>query len=213
MKKSKLLYVLLMLLFMSPTLVGCEEEESEKEVKKETVKEKTMPNPNPDTIALLETERGVVKIAFYQEKAPNHVKNFIDLIKKGTYDGTHFHRVIREPEPFVVQGGDPYTKGEPGKDFVYEEDGSGKPVAGMGGPGYTIKAEFNDLKHLEGTVAMARSQDPNSAGSQFYICLQAIPHLDKNYTIFGKVIEGMEVVHKIKQGDKLIKATVQDHQK
>ena len=124
---------------------------------------------------------GEFRIRFFPEDAPNTVKNFIMLARAGFYDSLTFHRVIKNP-PFVVQGGDP------------EGDGTG-------GPGYTIDAEFNDRPHKEGTVAMARAQDPNSAGSQFYICLAPQSHLDGKYTVFGEVIEGMDVVWKIEGGD------------
>ncbi len=124
---------------------------------------------------------GEIKIDFYPADAPKTVENFVTLAKKGFYDGLTFHRV--EPG-FVVQGGDP--KG-----------------TGMGGPGYTIKAEFNKQKHVRGTVAMARSQNPDSAGSQFYVCLAAAPFLDGNYTVFGIVTSGMETVDKIQRGDKM----------
>lgn len=127
------------------------------------------------------TDGGEFRISFFPEDAPNTVKNFIILTRAGFYDSLTFHRVIKNP-PFVVQGGDP------------EGDGTG-------GPGYTIDAEFNDRPHKEGTVAMARSNDPNSAGSQFYICLAPQPHLDGKYTVFGEVIEGMDVVWKIETGD------------
>ena len=124
---------------------------------------------------------GTIQIEFFPEDAPKTVENFATLAKKGFYDGLTFHRV--EPG-FVVQGGDP--KG-----------------TGMGGPGYQIKAEFNKQKHLRGTVAMARAQNPDSAGSQFYICFQPAPFLDGKYTVFGKVVSGMEVVDGIKVGDKM----------
>jgi len=124
----------------------------------------------------------------FPDSAPNTVANFIYLAKKGFYDGLTFHRV--EPD-FVIQGGDPNGNG-------------------TGGPGYHIKAEFNSRKHLEGTVAMARSDDPDSAGSQFYICLAPQPSLDGKYTVFGQVIEGMDVVKKIKVGDKMLKVTVEN---
>ena len=120
-----------------------------------------------------------IYIRFYPKEAPNTVKNFIMLTKLGFYDDLIFHRVVPN---FVVQGGDP----------------SG---TGYGGPGYTIDAEFNDIHHITGTVAMARSQDPNSAGSQFYICLAPQPHLDRKYTVFGQVIHGMDVVKRIVRGD------------
>jgi peptidyl-prolyl cis-trans isomerase B (cyclophilin B) len=126
--------------------------------------------------ATIETGMGNIVIEFYPDDAPNTVNNFITLAKKGFYDGLTFHRIV---PGFVIQGGDP--KGD-----------------GSGGPGYTIAAEFNSRKHVEGTVAMARrGNDINSAGCQFYIALKRIPHLDKQYTVFGQVIEGMEVVHKI----------------
>jgi len=121
------------------------------------------------------------RIVFFPDDAPNTVKSFIYLTHVGFYDSLSFHRVIKDP-PFVVQGGDP--RGD-----------------GTGGPGYTIDAEFNDRPHREGTLSMARSSDPNSAGSQFYICLAPQPHLDGNYTVFGEVIEGMDIVKDIEQGD------------
>ena len=124
---------------------------------------------------------GEIKIDFYPADAPKTVENFVTLAKKGFYDGLTFHRV--EPG-FVAQGGDP--KGN-----------------GTGGTGYQIKAEFNKQKHLRGTVAMARSQSPDSAGSQFYICFKPAPFLDGQYTVFGIVTAGMEVVDGIKIGDKM----------
>ena len=124
---------------------------------------------------------GEIAIEFFPEDAPKTVENFVTLAKKGFYDGLAFHRV--EPG-FVVQGGDP--KGN-----------------GTGGPGYTIKAEFNKQKHDRGVLAMARSQSPDSAGSQFYITLGPAHFLDGKYTVFGKVTSGMDVVDKIKIGDKM----------
>jgi len=124
---------------------------------------------------------GKIELEFFPEVAPKHVENFITLANKGFYDGLTFHRV--EPG-FVVQGGDPNGNG-------------------TGGPGYTVPAEFNDKPHLRGTLAMARSADPNSAGSQFYICLADAHFLDHNYTVFGRVTKGMGVVDKIKIGDKM----------
>ncbi len=124
---------------------------------------------------------GEIKMEFYPADAPKTVENFVTLAKKGFYDGLTFHRV--EPG-FVAQGGDP--KGD-----------------GTGGPGYMIKAEFNKQKHLRGTLAMARSQNPDSAGSQFYICFKPAPFLDGNYTVFGIVTSGMEVVDKIQRGDRM----------
>ena len=134
----------------------------------------------------IETEHGDILIELYPDSAPNTVANFKALAGKGFYDGLQFHRVIAG---FMAQGGDP--------------DGRG-----TGGPGYKVKAEFNDRKHVRGTVAMARSASPDSAGSQFYICFGPQPHLDGQYTIFGQVIEGMDVVDQIKQGDVMNKVTV-----
>ena len=136
-----------------------------------------MQNP----IVTFETTRGTIKAELYPEIAPNTVNNFISLIQKGFYDGTIFHRVI---PGFMIQGGDP--------------EGTG-----MGGPGYGIKGEFamngfkNDLKHTTGVLSMARSQRPNSAGSQFFIMHQDAPHLDGQYAAFGHVVEGMETVDAI----------------
>lgn len=123
----------------------------------------------------------VIKLELYPEIAPTSVNNFISLVSKGFYDGLIFHRVIKG---FMIQGGDPQG-------------------TGMGGPGYSIKGEFaangfeNNLKHTEGVLSMARSMNPNSAGSQFFIMHKNSPHLDGSYAAFGKVIEGMEVVNKI----------------
>ena len=129
---------------------------------------------------------GEIRIEFFAEDAPKTVENFVTLAKKGFYNGLNFHRVVPD---FVVQGGCP--KGN-----------------GTGGPGYTIKAEFNKQKHVRGSVAMARSQHPDSAGSQFYICYGSTPHLDGQYTVFGKVVSGMELVDRIKQGDKMTSVTI-----
>lgn len=136
-----------------------------------------MQNP----IVTFETTRGTIKVELYPEIAPNTVNNFISLIQKGFYDGTIFHRVI---PGFMIQGGDP--------------EGTG-----MGGPGYGIKGEFatngfkNDLKHTTGVLSMARSQRPNSAGSQFFIMVDDAPHLDGQYAAFGKVTEGIDVAQAI----------------
>jgi len=129
-----------------------------------------------------------IRIEFFPEDAPKTVENFVTLAKKGFYNGLTFHRVVPD---FVVQGGCP--KGN-----------------GTGGPGYQIKAEFNKQKHVRGSVAMARSQHPDSAGSQFYITYGATPHLDGNYTVFGKVVSGMEHVDRIKQGDKMKTVAIEE---
>jgi peptidyl-prolyl cis-trans isomerase B (cyclophilin B) len=135
-----------------------------------------------DTTAVIETKFGNMELKFFPDVAPNHVKNFIDLAKKGFYDGTIFHRVI---PGFMIQGGDPNTKSPD------------RSKHGMGGPGYALKAEFNEKPHKRGTLSMARSASPDSAGSQFFICVAPAPFLDKQYTVFGEVASGMEVADKI----------------
>lgn len=126
-------------------------------------------------IAVMETNMGVIKLKFFPQAAPNHVQNFIHLANKGFFNGLTFHRII---DGFVIQGGCP--KGD-----------------GTGGPGYRIKAEFNNIKHQLGVLSMARAQDPDSAGSQFFICLKDLPSLDEKYTVFGTTIEGIDVVKAI----------------
>ncbi len=133
-------------------------------------------------IAVIETVHGNIELEFFEDKAPGHVKNFKDLANDGFYNGTTFHRVI---PGFMIQGGDPNSKSED------------KSQHGMGGPGYTIDAEFNDVKHDRGVLSMARSQDPNSAGSQFFICVKDAHFLDGQYTAFGRVVNGMDVADKI----------------
>jgi peptidyl-prolyl cis-trans isomerase B (cyclophilin B) len=125
--------------------------------------------------AVMETSSGSMTLEFFPEKAPGHVKNFIDLAEKGFYDGTVFHRVIKG---FMIQGGCP--------------EGTGR-----GGPGYKIKAEFNDVHHAPGVLSMARTNDPDSAGSQFFICHGHASSLDGQYTAFGRVIAGMDTLDKI----------------
>ena len=137
--------------------------------------------PVKQTAVITMEKGGDIVIEFYPADAPKTVENFVKLASKGFYNGVTFHR--RE-EGFVIQGGDP--KGN-----------------GTGGPGYTIPAEFNKQKHVRGAVAMARTQDPNSAGSQFYICLAPANFLDGQYTVFGIVTKGMDVVDKVKVGDKM----------
>ncbi|HZS34643.1 MAG TPA: peptidylprolyl isomerase [Methylomirabilota bacterium] len=132
--------------------------------------------------AVIVMERGgEIWIELFPEDAPKTVESFVALAARGFYDGLTFHRVV---PGFVVQGGDP--KGD-----------------GSGGPGYRLKAEFNQRRHVRGTVAMARAQDPDSAGSQFYICFGPQPHLDGQYTVFGQVVEGMDVVDRIQRGDRM----------
>ena len=133
-------------------------------------------------VAVIETVHGTIKFEFFEDKAPGHVKNFKDLTNKNFYDGTTFHRVI---PGFMIQGGDPNSKSD------------NRSSHGSGGPGYSIDAEFNDTKHVRGVLSMARSQEPNSAGSQFFICVKDSFFLDGQYTAFGRVVEGMDVADKI----------------
>ncbi len=135
------------------------------------------------TTAVIDTKFGKITVKFFPDVAPIHVKNFITLAKKGVYDHTVFHRVI---PGFMIQGGDPISK-DPSKRRAY----------GTSGPGYTIPAEFSDRPHKRGTLSMARSNDPNSAGSQFFICVADAPFLNHQYTVFGEVVSGMEAVDKI----------------
>ena len=134
------------------------------------------------TEALIETNFGKIKIKLLPEIAPETVRNFITLTKSSFYDGTLFHRVIPK---FMIQGGDPNTK---------ESD---KRVWGQGGPGYNLKAEFSSRSHLRGIVSMARSTDPDSAGSQFFIVTSDSTFLDRQYTVFAEVVEGLEIADKI----------------
>ena len=134
------------------------------------------------TRAVINTNLGIIQFELLPDIAPETVRNFIKLVKSEFYDGTLFHRVIPK---FMIQGGDPNTK---------ESD---KSVWGTGGPGYNIKAEFNSRSHLRGIVSMARSSDPDSAGSQFFIVSSDSTFLDRQYTVFGQVTDGIDVVDKI----------------
>ena len=133
-------------------------------------------------VAVLETNLGKIVVSFFPDKAPKHVEAFKKLIESGFYEGTKFHRVI---PGFMIQGGDPNTKSDQRQNY------------GTGGPGYKIPAEFNDIKHTRGVLSAARSSDPNSAGSQFFLMVANSPHLDGQYSAFGEVIEGMEVADAI----------------
>ena len=133
--------------------------------------------------AIIQTKFGNIELRFFPEAAPGHVNNFLELAKKGFYDGTTFHRVI---PGFMIQGGDPNSK-SPDERHMH----------GMGGPGYTIKAEFNEKPHKRGALSMARSAHPDSAGSQFFICVADASFLDRQYSVFGEVVSGIEVVDTI----------------
>ncbi len=147
----------------------------------------TQPDPEEiqqlaQTRAVIKTRFGDIELKFFPDVAPVHVKNFLMLAKKGFYDGTVFHRVI---PGFMIQGGDPKSRD------------LGKSGHGTGGPGYTIRAEFSNRPHNRGTLSMARMQDFDSAGSQFFICVARAEPLDGKYTVFGEVVSGLEVVDKI----------------
>ncbi len=136
-----------------------------------------------DEVAVVKTNLGTMVLEFWPDVAPKHVENFKTLAKKGFYDGTAFHRVIKG---FMIQGGDPLTK-----------DDSQQARWGTGDPGYKIKAEFNDKAHVRGVLSAARSQDPDSAGCQFFICHDRAASLDHKYTAYGKLIKGDDVLEKI----------------
>ena len=136
-----------------------------------------------DEVAVIETSKGSLTVEFWPDVAPKTVENFKKLARDGFYDGTAFHRIIKG---FMAQGGDPLTK-DPAQEGRW----------GTGGPGYQIDAEFNPRKHERGVLSMARTADPNSAGSQFFLMLGAAPHLDGQYTGFGRVIEGDDTLAKI----------------
>jgi len=142
----------------------------------------TTTDASDNEVAVIETTLGDIELELQNDIAPGHVKNFKDLAGKGFYDGTTFHRVI---PGFMIQGGDPNTKSDD------------RSTHGMGGPGYTIKAEFSSTPHTRGVLSMARSQDPDSAGSQFFVVVKDSSFLDNQYTVFGRVTKGMEVVDKI----------------
>jgi cyclophilin family peptidyl-prolyl cis-trans isomerase len=158
---------------------------------------------------VITTNLGNILLEFYPKDAPNTVQNFKELSKRGFYDGLIFHRIV---PGFVIQGGDPNTK-----------DNTNRSKWGTGGPGWNIKAEFNKNKHSRGVLSMARSQDPDSAGSQFFIVLKDSSFLDGQYTVFGRVMQGMDIVDKIAslktdsadapvdtEKSKMIKVTVSD---
>src|SRR5256885_8626370 len=134
-------------------------------------------------VAVIKTSEGDMVVQFWNDAAPKTIENFKKLARSGFYDGTIFHRIVKG---FMIQGGDPNSK-DPAKESSY----------GEGGPSYKIKAEFNDHSHQRGVISMARSSDPDSAGSQFFICLAPVPRLDHQYTTFGKLIKGDDVLGKI----------------
>ena len=145
--------------------------------------EEQKPMNSANEVAVIKTSEGEMVAEFWPDVAPNTVENFKKLARSGFYDGTAFHRIVKG---FMIQGGDPLTK-DPAKESRY----------GTGDPGYKIKAEFNDRSHERGVLSMARSSDPDSAGSQFFICLANVSRLDHQYTTFGKLIKGDDVLGKI----------------
>jgi peptidyl-prolyl cis-trans isomerase B (cyclophilin B) len=159
-------------LFLSSTLFAAEDKKAESP---------TMNASNE--VAVIKTSEGEMVVQFWTDATPKTIENFKKLAREGFYDGTIFHRIVKG---FMIQGGDPNSK-DPAKEDSY----------GQGGPGYKIKAEFNDHSHDRGVISMARSSDPDSAGSQFFICLAPVPRLDHQYTTFGKLIKGADVLEKI----------------
>jgi peptidyl-prolyl cis-trans isomerase B (cyclophilin B) len=192
-------YWLICAVGLALSLSSAPAQEANKESKTEQQKpesNKESKTVNTNEIAVIKTSEGEMVLEFWPDVAPGHVDNFKKLARQGFYDGTCFHRVIKG---FMIQGGDPLTKDESKQDRW-----------GTGDPGYKIKAEFNDKPHVRGVLSMARSQDPNSAGSQFFICHGDPRFLDKQYTAFGKLIKGDDVLEKIattptKPGDRPVK--------
>ncbi len=162
--------------------VACDSSKSQagKPAKRTTMvkKEKKM-----QEVAVIKTRHGDIVLRFFPDIAPKHVESFIKLAKDGFYNGVTFHRVI---PGFMIQGGDPNSK-----------DPDAREAHGTGGPGYTVPAEFSDEKHKRGILSAARAQDPDSAGSQFFICVGNSYFLDGQYTVYGEVVEGMDVADKI----------------
>src|SRR5258707_10493235 len=146
-------------------------------------KEEKSPMNSSNEVAVIKTSEGDMVVQFWTDAAPKTIENFKKLARQGFYDGTIFHRIIKE---FMIQGGDPNSK-DPAKEDSY----------GGGGPDHNIKAEFNDHPHERGVISMARGPDPDSAGSQFFICLAPVHRLDHQYTTFGKLIKGDNVLEKI----------------
>ncbi|MDX8390106.1 MAG: peptidylprolyl isomerase [Mariprofundaceae bacterium] len=184
MIKKMLMITIISLLFITTGCSAADQGNTNKESKKIMTKIPTSA-PKADDPSIpegnhirIDLDIGSITLELYPDVAPNTVANFKVLTASGFYDGVVFHRVI---PGFMAQGGDPDGKG-------------------TGGPGYSVDAEFNDKKHLRGSLAMARSSSPNSAGSQFYICFGPQPHLDNQYTIFGMVTEGMDIVDQLKNG-------------
>jgi peptidyl-prolyl cis-trans isomerase B (cyclophilin B) len=165
-------YSILLLLLIATSVFAAEEK-----------KQEATPMNSSNEVAVIKTNEGEMVVQFWTDAAPNTVENFKKLARQGFYDGTTFHRIVKG---FMIQGGDPNSK-DPAKENSY----------GEGGPGYNLKAEFNDHSHDRCVISMARGPDPDSAGSQFFICLAAVHRLDHQYTTFGKLIKGQDVLEKI----------------
>src|SRR5437660_9670783 len=163
---------ILLAVLLSSAMLGGEEKKEEK-----------TPVNTSNEVAVIKTNEGEMVVQFWTDAAPSTIENFKKLARSGFYDGTIFHRIVKG---FMIQGGDPNSK-DPAKENSY----------GQGDPGYKIKAEFNDHSHERGVISMARGPDPDSAGSQFFICLAPVRRLDGQYTTFGKLIKGADVLEKI----------------
>lgn len=224
MMKNLLPRFLLLSSLIATALSGCTKSSIVNEI---SCRDSPVPCLQGTADVLLNTSRGNVVIRLDGENAPITAGNFVDLVQRGVYNQTVFHRVIRSPVPFVVQGGDP-TSTDP--TIPKSDYGSGHFIDKKTGEARFIPLEFRDktskkfiygkestpasslfspvLSHTRGAIAMARSSDPNSASAQFYIALEALPELDGRYAVFGRVIRGMDIVDQLLQGDKLIRASI-----
>ncbi len=165
--------------------------------------------PTGEEIARIDTSKGTIRVQLAGKDAPIHVGNFVELATKGFYDGLKFHRYV---PGFVIQGGCPNTRDFSGEE-VAQRVALGRSNFGTGNPGYSIQEEFTTNPHNEHdkhALAMARSSDPNSAGSQFYFCLEPQPMLDADYTVFGQTIEGHDVIDALRVGDVIEKVTIEN---
>ena len=169
---ARMKFLILSVVILSSAVLAADEKKDEKS-----------PMNSSNEVAVIRTSEGQMVVQFWTDAAPNTIDNFKKLVRQGFFNGTIFHRIVKG---FMIQGGDPNSK-DPAKENSY----------GQGGPGYNIKAEFNDHGHRRGVISMARGPDPDSAGSQFFICLAQVPKLDHQYTTFGKLIKGDDVLEKI----------------
>ena len=164
--------------------------------------------PTGEEIAVFETDKGTIRVQLAGKDAPIHVGNFVELAQSGFYNGLRFHRYV---PGFVIQGGCPNTRELTAEQLI--TDSYYGPRAGTGGPGHAIREEFStnpNNVHEDGTLAMARSRDINSAGSQFYFCLGPQPFLDEGYTVFGNTIEGLDVIKELRVGDLIKSITIEN---